>query len=68
MADKVPDMLKIMLDVMTDANLDSQQRVVEMLKESKVREILFFCPEFPAGKVGTLLYIVLYLILLYIEV
>lgn len=31
-------MLSIMFDVMTDANLDSQQRVVEMLKESKVRE------------------------------
>ena len=37
-ADKVPDMLDIMFDVMTDANLDSQQRVVEMLKESKVPE------------------------------
>ncbi|CAM9295585.1 unnamed protein product [Ectocarpus sp. 4 AP-2014] len=36
-ADKVPDMLSIMFDVMTDANLDSQQRVVEMLKESKAR-------------------------------
>ncbi|CAM9995807.1 unnamed protein product, partial [Laminaria digitata] len=35
--DKVPDMLDIMFDVMTDANLDSQQRVVEMLKESKAR-------------------------------
>lgn len=35
-ADKVPAMLSIMFDVMTDANLDSQQRVVEMLKESKV--------------------------------
>ncbi|CAN0332809.1 unnamed protein product [Hapterophycus canaliculatus] len=30
-------MLSIMFDVMTDANLDSQQRVVEMLKESKAR-------------------------------
>lgn len=30
-------MLSIMFDVLTDANLDSQQRVVEMLKESKVR-------------------------------
>lgn len=29
-------MLSIMYDVLTDANLDSQQRVVEMLKESKV--------------------------------
>lgn len=35
-SDKVPAMLSIMLDVLTDANLDSQQRVVEMLKESKV--------------------------------
>ena len=29
-------MFSIMYDVITDANLDSQQRVVEMLKESKV--------------------------------
>ena len=36
-SDKVPSMLSIMFDVLTDANLDSQQRVVEMLKESKVR-------------------------------
>lgn len=36
-SDKVPAMLSIMFDVLTDANLDSQQRVVEMLKESKVR-------------------------------
>ncbi|CAN0127407.1 unnamed protein product [Ectocarpus sp. 6 AP-2014] len=36
-SDKVSDMLSIMFDVMTDANLDSQQRVVEMLKESKAR-------------------------------
>lgn len=35
--DKVPEMLNIMYDVMTDAKLDSQQRVVEMLKESKVQ-------------------------------
>lgn len=35
--DKVPEMLNIMFDVMTDAKLDSQQRVIEMLKESKVR-------------------------------
>lgn len=35
-SDKVPAMLSIMFDVLTDANLDSQQRVVEMLKESKV--------------------------------
>lgn len=35
-ADKVPSMLSIMYDVLTDAKLDSQQRVVEMLKESKV--------------------------------
>lgn len=34
--DKVPSMLSIMYDVLTDAKLDSQQRVVEMLKESKV--------------------------------
>lgn len=33
----MPAMLSIMFDVLTDANLDSQQRVVEMLKESKVR-------------------------------
>ncbi|CAM9808892.1 unnamed protein product, partial [Discosporangium mesarthrocarpum] len=34
---KVPQMMSIMFDVLTDANLDSQQRVVEMLKESKAR-------------------------------
>lgn len=33
---KVPSMFSIMYDVLTDAKLDSQQRVVEMLKESKV--------------------------------
>ncbi|CAM9175968.1 unnamed protein product, partial [Ascophyllum nodosum] len=36
-ADKAPNMFSIMYDVITDANLDSQQRVVEMLKESKAR-------------------------------
>lgn len=41
--DKVPDMLNIMFDVITDANLDSQQRVVEMLKESKVLSINATC-------------------------
>lgn len=34
----MPSMLSIMFDVMTDANLDSQQRVVEMLKESTVSD------------------------------
>ncbi|CAM9341622.1 unnamed protein product, partial [Choristocarpus tenellus] len=35
--EKVPQLMSIVFDVLTDANLDSQQRVVEMLKETKAR-------------------------------
>jgi arginine repressor len=34
---KTPELLNIIREVVTDAKLDSQQRVVEMLKESCAR-------------------------------
>eukprot|EP01084_Bolivina_argentea_P177645 307161_1 len=37
MSDKAPELFSVMHSVLTDSKLDSQQRAVEMLKESKAR-------------------------------
>ena len=47
--DKIPELLNIMIDVLTDCNFGNQQRILEMLKESKARMRFAILAEFRFG-------------------